>query len=61
MENPFKKIYSKFENNVLRNADPRKLRVFAESKASKNYSGQLEMESVTMQSKILQSGKLQYN
>jgi hypothetical protein len=57
MENPFKKIYSKFENNVLRNADPRKLRVFAESKASKNYSGQLEMESVTMQSKNLAEWK----
>jgi Protein of unknown function (DUF935) len=57
MENPFKKIYSKFENNVLRNADPRKLRVFAESKASKNYSDQLEMESVTMQSKNLAEWK----
>lgn len=53
MENPFKKIYSKIEDGFLRNADQRKLRVFAETKASKNYSSQLEFESVTMQAKNL--------
>ena len=58
MENPFKNLYAKFENNILKNTDPRKLKIFAELKASKNYSNQLDHESVTMQAKNLAEWKV---
>jgi hypothetical protein len=58
MENPFKAVYTALENRILRNADPRKLKVVAEANSSsKNYSGQLDYESVTMQSKNLAEWK----
>lgn len=59
MENPFKKIYGNFENRILKNADWRKLRVVAESKnpSKLSFSDQLEMESITMQSKSLDEWK----
>jgi hypothetical protein len=58
MENPFKAVYTVLENRILRNADPRKLKVVAEANSSsKNYSGQLDYESVTMQSKNLAEWK----
>jgi hypothetical protein len=58
MENPFKTVYTALENRILRNADPRKLKVVAEANSSsKNYSGQLDYESVTMQSKNLAEWK----
>lgn len=58
MENPFKNVYTALENRVLRNADSRKLKVVAEARNStKNYSGQLDHESVTMQSKNLAAWK----
>ena len=57
MENIFKKVYTKIEGNFLKNADARLLRVYAEAKASKNYSAQLEQEMVTMQSKNLAEWK----
>jgi hypothetical protein len=58
MENPFKKAYTAFENKVLRNTNPQKLKaVSAAMSPDKSYSGQLEMESITMQSKNLAEWK----
>ena len=58
MENPFKKAYTALENKVLRNTNPQKLKaVSAAMSPDKSYSGQLEMESITMQSKNLAEWK----
>lgn len=58
MKNPFKEAYNALENKILLNADLRKLKIVAEAKnGSKNYSGMLDYESVTMQAKNLAEWK----
>lgn len=54
MDNLFKKAYTVLENKILRNTDPQKLRsVSAAMSQGKNYSGMLEYQSISMQSKNL--------
>lgn len=58
MENPFKKAYTAIENRILRNTNPQKLRaVSAALSQGKNYSGMLEYDAVSMQSKNLAEWK----
>jgi len=53
MKNPFKEIYGRFENSVLMNAAPWKLRVASVAKGEKAPSQQLEYEAVSMQRQTL--------
>jgi hypothetical protein len=58
MKNIFKEAYTALENRVLKNTDPHKLKVVSAAlNQSKSYSNQLEMESITMQSKNLAEWK----